>query len=129
MKRITKVEEIELSPDLSVLYVSSFARMVRLCGEKDCLLETNDSFFLLKGAVAFRCLKEKARPKILKTSEIWLSPDVVSVKAVVSEEELLSFAVKNGLCVFETGDSYLIPSDVTLMAKKKLRNEGIISDE
>jgi hypothetical protein len=118
MKKITKVAELELSPELTLLHVDSLDQLTTLCGRRDEMLEKNDSFFLLKDTVAFRFVKREAKPKIFKTRELWLNPDSASVKVVIDEYELLAFAVKENVPVFETQTEYIIPSAICLIAKK-----------
>jgi hypothetical protein len=118
MKKITKVAELELSPELTLLHVDSLDQLTTLCGRRDELLETNDSFFLLKDTVAFRYVKKEAKPKIFRTKELWLNPDHSSCRIVIEPDELLAFAVRNNIPVFETDSEFIVPSDICLIAKK-----------
>ena len=118
MRKTTRVCELELSPDLSLSQVDSFDKLLELREKNDWLLETDDSFFLLKNNVAFRFVKREAKPKLFRTKELWLNPDSSACKIVIEPEELLAFAVKQNVPVFETKEEYIIPSDVCLIAKK-----------
>lgn len=122
-KRLTKVTELELASDLSILHIGTFSQMIDLCDKADSLLETDDSYFLLKGSVAFRCIKNGAKPKILRAREFQFNPDSVSVKVVIDADELLRFAVRHRIPIFETESEFIIPSDITLIAKKEKQHE------
>jgi len=118
VKRTIKVEGIEFSDSLNILNVDSLQRLTELQARGEFLLETPEGVYLLKPGVAFRYLKPEAKPKILKAMEIIVNPDAASFKVTLNPQELLSFALKERIPVFETETEYIIPSDVMLIAKK-----------
>jgi hypothetical protein len=72
----------------------------------------------LKENVAYRFVKPEAKPKTFHAKEIFINPDGYSVKVELSSEELLSFAIRKRVPIFETAEEYIIPSEICLMAKK-----------
>ncbi len=101
MKRTVKVESIDFSDFVSILNMPSLESLTDLLDRDDFLLETESDYFLVKESVAYRFCKPEAKPKILKTSEIIINPDSFNAKITLTPEELLDFALKERIPVFD----------------------------
>ncbi len=117
-KRLREVEDIELAYSVSIVNFTSLKSLLELCGPKEWLIETENSVFLLKEGLAFRFCKPSGKPRLLKAKEVLLNPDANRVSVTMDAQDLLAFAVKGNIPVFETPDQYLIPGEITLLAKK-----------
>ena len=118
-KRVIRVSSVDLGSYISILSVDSFDKLKGLQTGNEMILETDTAFVLLKEDLAFRFLKPQAKPKILRAEELLINPDASRVKATLSSEVLLAFAVQIDVPVFETPTEYIIPGDITLVAAKK----------
>ena len=120
-KGTIRIEGIELSDFVNILNMPTLESLTALQSRNDYLLETENDYFLLKHDVVFRFVKPRAKPRILKTSEIIINPDSFNAKVTLSSEELLDFALMERIPVFETKNQFIIPSSIMLVAEKKAK--------
>jgi hypothetical protein len=118
-KKILKVESLELGDLITVMNLSSLERMQELQAPEETIVETNRDYFLLQKNVAFKVLKKDALPEIITTRDLSINPDFTKAKATLEAKDLLTFALKNNIPVFETPEEYVIPSEITLTARKE----------
>lgn len=92
---------------------------------KNKVYETpRESFVIIEDHV-YRSLKADAKPVILKTDSLHLHANYGKVKAQVSQETIFQFANENSLTLFETPDSFVLPSErMMLIAKKEKEKEA-----
>lgn len=121
--KIVKVQRVEFADQVSVFDLDAFARLLDLADKGAQVLETDSAFFLLKEQVAFRVLKPNAKPQILRCKDFQASPDSFSAKAELDYDDLVSFALKNGIVLFENQSEILAPSELFMFAKKPKEKE------
>jgi hypothetical protein len=116
-----KVQWCEVPGDITISDVESLTRLYELADKNQLFLETDTEYFLLdqKGHVCFRYVKPDSKPRIIHATTLEMNPDRFTGKVELSEAELFQFAKKESLFLFETQDSFVIPSDVMFWAKKK----------
>jgi len=124
VKKIVRISSIDLSDFVCILNIDNFPKLLRLQGANEIVLETDREYFLIHENLAYRCLKEGALPKMLRVNSLEVNPDAFSIKVCMEKDELLSFALKNNVLVFETRDQYLIPTDIFLYANKRKGGEN-----
>ena len=118
MRKIRKITSLELSDMVSIINVPSLAKLVELQQAKDWLLESDDSYFLLKTRVCLRSWKKNARPKTIKILGFEVHPDY-PLRVKISSEDLFDFALKHNISLFEAPDTYVLPGDGLMMVAEK----------
>jgi hypothetical protein len=122
IQKVQTVDAVELSDQISVLRVGNLERLQQLQTSRESLFETPNSFFLVRAGVAFQCLKPKARPETIPALNLELNPDHQVVRVSMTADDLLQFALRNGIRVFELPDSYIIPGpELTMIANKEVK--------
>lgn len=119
-RKILTIERIDLSDYTTLVNLESYPKLKELQDKDDWLLETSEAFYLLKQGVAFRYVKPHAKPTLLKTLKFEASPDFFSSRCELEAADLLAFALKNRIPLFETNSEYILPGDPFLYAKKRV---------
>ncbi|MGB8780691.1 MAG: hypothetical protein WCD81_08585 [Candidatus Bathyarchaeia archaeon] len=118
MKKPIRVTSLELGINDRLLNVPNLELINKLARDNDTLLETDAAFWLFKDNLAFRCLKESAKPLTFHCTDLQINPDSCRVRATISVEEMFAHSLKNEIPLLETASEYYICGDVTLVAKK-----------
>jgi len=86
---------------------------------KNKMYETPREFCIIIKDHVYRSLKTNATPHIFKTASLHVHAHYAKVKAQVDQETLFNFANENGLVLFETPDSFVLPSEMMMLIAKK----------
>jgi len=125
--RKVKVASVSFSLESTFYYMNSLQELEELMDKKQPLFESDNDYFIVNGFNVFRYVKPETQPRILKVEKLELNPDYYGVKAELTKTQLFEFAKKELIFIFETEDSYIIPSTICLFAKK--RNESGVKSE
>jgi hypothetical protein len=117
--RRIRVSGASFSLESTFYYMSSLEELEGLLERNQPMFESDTDFFLVKGFSVFRFVKPETLPRILKVESLTVNPDAYSVKIELSKAELFSFAQKEQLYLFETNDSYVLPSSLYMFAMKE----------
>jgi len=118
-KNPIKVSSVSFSENTTFYYLRTLEELYALCSKNQPMFETESDYFVVKDFSVFRYIKPKTLPKILKVQSLELNPDYYGVKVGLSQNELFAFAKREQLFIFETEDSYIIPSAIVMFAKKE----------
>jgi hypothetical protein len=103
--------------------LNSLQELEELKDSKELLFETESDYFFVRIFSVFRVNKPETLPRILKVESLEVNPDSYGVKVRLTKDKLFDFARKEQLFIFETGDSYIIPSSICMFAKKESGGE------
>jgi hypothetical protein len=121
--RKIKIANVSFSLESTFYYMNSLQELEGLLEKNQPMFETDDGYFMVKGFSVFRYVKPETQPRILKAESLELNPDAYGVKVRLTKDKLFDFARKEQLFIFETGDSYIIPSSICMFAKKESGGE------
>ena len=119
-----KITNVSFSENMSFYYLNSLEDLESLCSEDQRLFESPSDYFIVDGFQVFRFVKPETQPRVLRVENIELNPDYYGVKAQLSQAQLFDFAKREQIFIFETEDSYVIPSTICLFAKKEKGGES-----
>jgi len=117
--RRIKVQGVSFSMESTFYYMETLKELEGLLERNQPLFESDCDYFAVKGFSVFRFVKPESAPRILHVQSLTLNPDAYAVKIELSKAELFSFARKEQLYLFETNDSYVLPSSLYMFAKKE----------
>ena len=81
--------------------------------------ETNTDMIFLNDDGVIRSIKERVQPRIIKTKSLTLHPDYSMVQIEVSQKALFEWSVTERTPVVETDDFFMLPGQLTFIAKKR----------
>ena len=117
--RRIKVQGVSFSMESTFYYMETLKELEGLLERNQPLFESDCDYFAVKGFSVFRFVKPESAPRILKVESLTVNPDAYAVKVELTKDRLFDFARREGLFVFETSDSYVMPSSLYLFAKKE----------
>jgi hypothetical protein len=120
-----RIVRIDLPLEYVVSDVENVEQLEELRGSANqSFLESDSDIFLIKPGIVYRYQKPEALPRIIPVEKLELNPDRYSAKIQLSPEQLMAFARRERLFLFETKDGFFIPSDTILYAEKKKAKES-----
>ncbi|MCJ7635406.1 hypothetical protein MUP77_23830 [Candidatus Bathyarchaeota archaeon] len=123
VNRKIKVAGVSFSLESTFYYLNSLKELEDLMEKRQPMFESDTDFFMVKGFSVFRFLKPESAPRILKVESLTVNPDAYAVKVELTKDRLFDFARRESLFIFETSDSYVMPSSLYLFAKKESGGE------
>jgi len=117
--RRIKVQAVSFSMESTFYYMETLKELEGLLERNQPLFESDCDYFAVKGFSVFRFVKPETLPRILKVESLTVNPDAYAVKVELTKDRLFDFARREGLFIFETSDSYVMPSSLYLFAMKE----------